>query len=49
MGVELIRRRLSVDELRTVLDDPTMADPLLHGEAVEMPNPGLDLCRPPTS
>ncbi|MFG1780510.1 DUF1877 family protein [Micromonospora sp. NPDC049051] len=47
MGMELIGRRLSADELRTVLDDPTMVDPLLFGDLDDddagMPDPELDL------
>ncbi|TYC19202.1 DUF1877 family protein [Micromonospora sp. MP36] len=47
MGMELIGRRLSADELRAVLDDPTMVDLLLYGDLddddAEMPEPELDL------
>jgi hypothetical protein len=43
----LIGRRLSADELRAVLDDPTTADTLLYGDLDdddgEMPEPELDL------
>jgi hypothetical protein len=43
MGMELIGRRLSADELRAVLDDPTIVDTLLYGdlddEDAEMPDP----------
>jgi hypothetical protein len=47
VGMELVGRRLSSDELREVLDDPTMVDALLYGdlddEDAEMPDPELDL------
>lgn len=47
MGMELIGRRLSADELRAVLDDPTTLDLLLYGDLddddAEMPEPELDL------
>ncbi|MET8463587.1 YfbM family protein [Micromonospora zamorensis] len=45
--MELIGRRLSADELRAVLDDPTTVSLLLFGdldnEDAEMPDPELDL------
>lgn len=47
MGMELIGRRLSADELRVVLDDPTAVGTLLYGDLddddAEMPDPELDL------
>jgi hypothetical protein len=47
MGMELIGRRLSTDELRAVLDDPAAVGELLYGdlddEDAEMPDPELDL------
>ncbi|GAA2188068.1 hypothetical protein GCM10009848_27660 [Micromonospora lupini] len=47
MGMELIGRRLSVEELRAVLDDPATVSLLLFGdlddEDAEMPDPELDL------
>ncbi|SCF18005.1 protein of unknown function (DUF1877) [Micromonospora viridifaciens] len=47
MGMELIGRRLSADELRAVLDDPATVDTLLYGDLddddAEMPDPDLDL------
>lgn len=46
MGMELIGRRLSADELRAVRDDPTTVDTLLYGDLdddAEMPDPELDL------
>jgi len=45
--MELIGRRLSSDELRAVMDDPTTVDALLYGDLddddAEMPDPELDL------
>ncbi|MFK4246146.1 YfbM family protein [Micromonospora chokoriensis] len=45
--MELIGRRLSAEELRAMLDDPTSVSLLLFGdlddEDVEMPDPELDL------
>ena len=47
MGMDLIGRRLSRDELRAVLDAPTTVDALLYGDLddddAEMPDPELDL------
>src|SRR5262245_36837129 len=47
MGMELIGRRLSADELRAVLNDPAAVDRLLYGDLddldAEMPEPELDL------
>lgn len=47
MGMELIGRRLSADELRVVLDDPAAVGTLLYGDLddadAEMPDPDLDL------
>lgn len=47
MGMELIGRRLSGDELRAVLDAPATVDVLLYGDLgdddAEMPEPELDL------
>lgn len=48
MGMELIGRRLSADELRAVLDDPATVGTLLFGDLdddAEMPDPELDLDR----
>jgi Domain of unknown function (DUF1877) len=49
MGMELIGRRLSADELQEVLDDPTAIDALLYGDLddddAEMPEPELDLVK----
>ncbi|MEE6310422.1 hypothetical protein V1634_26635 [Plantactinospora veratri] len=45
MGMELIGRRLSSDELRAVLDDPGAVTTLLYGDLddddAEMPEPEL--------
>jgi hypothetical protein len=45
MGMVLIGRRLSADELRAVLDDPATVATLLYGDLDddEMPEPELDL------
>jgi hypothetical protein len=47
VGMELIGRRLSRDELRAVSDAPSKVDALLHGDLhdddAEMPDPELDL------
>lgn len=47
MGMELIGRRLSDDELRAVLDDPATVTDMLFGDLddddEEMPEPDLDL------
>src|SRR5687768_11561699 len=47
MGMVLIGRRLSTDELRAVLDDPAIVGTLLYGaldnEDAEMPDPEVDL------
>ncbi|GAA1500078.1 hypothetical protein GCM10009827_004780 [Dactylosporangium maewongense] len=49
MGMELIGRHLTVQELRAVLNDPAAVDELLYGDLddgdAEMPEPDLDLDR----
>lgn len=47
MGMVLIGRRLSADDLRAVVDDPAVINALVYGdlqdEDAEMPEPDLDL------